>query len=361
MAKPFLRVEMLPAGHGDCLWIEYGRGKTVRRVLIDGGPVSTYEHIRRRIDDMPEGDKVFELIVLSHVDADHVEGLVRLFADKPLSFVVRQVWFNGWRQMAKAETLGAMQAEFLSALLIKRAPDAWKSNAKPWVVPGKGKLPRKTLEGGLELTLLSPSVKSLKRMTKEWKAKVTNFNPGDLEAAWEELAKRKSLLPEEGLLGASSKLDALLEAQFVKDPEPPNGSSIAFLAEHEGKSVLFLADAHTDVLCESLSRLCAERDVDRIAVDAVKVSHHGSKKNTNEDLLNLIQSPSYLISTNGDHFSHPDAECMARIIEYGQPKNLYFNYKSPFTSPWLLKAAQKRHGYTAHVRSKDDVSLVIEF
>ena len=30
-------IEMLPAAHGDCLWIEYGSGQEVRRILIDGG------------------------------------------------------------------------------------------------------------------------------------------------------------------------------------------------------------------------------------------------------------------------------------------------------------------------------------
>ena len=29
-----LRIEMLPAAHGDCLWIEYGSGRQVHRILI---------------------------------------------------------------------------------------------------------------------------------------------------------------------------------------------------------------------------------------------------------------------------------------------------------------------------------------
>ena len=32
-----LKIEMLLAGHGDCLWIEYGDPQAPRRVLIDGG------------------------------------------------------------------------------------------------------------------------------------------------------------------------------------------------------------------------------------------------------------------------------------------------------------------------------------
>jgi len=39
---PVFRVELLPAAHGDGIWIEYGNAKKPGRLLIDGGPVSTY-------------------------------------------------------------------------------------------------------------------------------------------------------------------------------------------------------------------------------------------------------------------------------------------------------------------------------
>ncbi|BBX66544.1 ComEC/Rec2 family competence protein [Mycolicibacterium psychrotolerans] len=65
-------VEMLPAGHGDCLWIEYG--DPVRRVLVDGGPYYSYKHLRARIERLDPTDRHFELLIITHVDADHIEG-----------------------------------------------------------------------------------------------------------------------------------------------------------------------------------------------------------------------------------------------------------------------------------------------
>jgi hypothetical protein len=294
------------------------------------------------------------------VDADHIEGLVRLFADKPLPFTVNQVWFNGWRQMKKAHgLLGALQGEFLSALLVRRVPRAWDPDSAPWVVRGHGKLPSYTLPGGMKLTLLSPNTKSLNKMAKAWEKSVkkAGINPGDLEAAWKALAKRKQFVPKEGLLGTSPNLDELLKAEFMNDQAAPNGSSIAFLAEYAGKSVLFLADAHPDVICESLQRLCAERGVEKVAVDAVKVAHHGSKNNISQDMLKLIHSPAYLVSTNGDQFEHPDAECIALILKHGKPSRLYFNYKSDFNEPWLAKNSQSQYAYKAIVRKSSDRSL----
>ena len=362
MTRQYLNIEMLPARHGDCLWIEYGDGPKPNRVLIDGGPADTFTRLEQRIAKVPKDQRVLELVMLSHVDADHVEGLVRFFAGKPLPMTVREVWFNGWRQMKKSHgLLGAVQGEFLSALLVKRARYAWKPDHPPWMVPTSGRLPVSTLEGGLNLTLLSPDAKKLDAMAKAWEKAVTKagFKPGDLDAAWDKLATRKKLLPKQGLLGAAPNLDKLLETQFIQDQAKPNGSSIAVLAEYAGRSALLLADAHPGVVAASLKRLCAERSVDRLEVSAVKVSHHGSKGNTSVSLLKLIDSPRWLISTNGDQFEHPDKECIARIVKYAMPKELWFNYRTKFTSPWLTKTSQKRHGYRAKVREDDELSALV--
>jgi beta-lactamase superfamily II metal-dependent hydrolase len=363
MAEKFLRIEMLPARHGDCLWLEYGQGRKTNRVLIDGGPVDTYPTLERRIAQVPRGERTFELVMLTHVDADHVEGLVRFFAQRPTPMAVRQVWFNGWRQMQKSHgLLGAVQGEFLSALLVKRARHAWKASAPPWVVPAKGKLPTTTLEGGLKLTLLSPNVARLKAMAKAWEKAVVKagFDAGDLEAAWRKLATQRKFLPKEGLLGATPSLDRLLKAQFIADQAKPNGSSIAVLAEFGPKRALLLADAHPGVVAESLTRLCAERGVTRLKVDAVKVSHHGSKNNTSTALLQLIDCPRWLVSSNGDHFDHPDDACMARLLRYAKPKELWFNYDSARTKVWIKQAAQDKHHYVARVRKDTELAAVVD-
>lgn len=363
MANAFFRVEMLPARHGDCLWIEYGKGAKVHRVLIDGGPVSTFTYIDQRLAQVPAGQRAFDLIVLTHVDADHVEGLVRLFAEKPLPFNVDEVWFNGWRQMEQAHgLLGPAQGEFLSALLTRRVPNAWKASAKPWVVLKDKPLPTFTLEGGMKLTLLSPDPPALNKMAKAWKAaiKTKGFDPGDLDAAWDVLARTKKFLPKKGLLGTTPNLDALLKKQFAIDEAPANGSSIAFLAEFGKKSVLFLADAHPDIVEESVRRLCADRGIDRLTVDAVKVAHHGSKHNTSPALLKLLKSPCFLVSSNGDQFKHPDQDCIARILKHGEPKRLYFNYRTKFNKPWLSDQAQQQYHYEAVTRADDAISLVID-
>jgi hypothetical protein len=161
-------------------------------------------------------------------------------------------------------------------------------------------------------------------MQTKWKSAMTEegIAPGNLEAAWKALAQRAKFLPKRGLLGAAPNLDSLLKKQFSIDEAAANGSSVAFLAEYGEKSALFLADAHPDVVFDSIKRLCEECGIARLAVNAIKISHHGSNHNTNAALLKLVQSPSFLISTNGNQFKHPDRECLARIVRIGRPDKL---------------------------------------
>lgn len=369
-AKPgsFFRIRMLPALHGDCLWIEYGADERTRRVLIDGGPIGAWSALESQVRSLPAGDRRIELIVLTHVDTDHVDGLVRLFAEPPpWPFVVRDVWFNGWRHMEPAHgLLGGRQGEFFSALLAQRL-DAGQWNRAfdggPVVVHDDAPLPRVELPGGLALTVLSPTPAKLDKMRDAWRKDVRDFDPGDLDAAWTVLARQKKYLPTDGLLGSTPELDALLEKQSRPDQAAANGSSIAFLAElaDSGQSALFLADAHPDVVCASIRRLLDERGEDTLHVGAVKVSHHGSKANTTDELMSLVRAPKFLISTNGGTFGHPDAEAMQRIVARSavQPPALVFNYRCATNEPWRSAERQRELGFDAVAPERNE-GIVVE-
>ncbi len=57
------RIEMLPAAHGDCLWLEWGSDDKIHRTLIDGGPAHTYPILRQRLEDLPSEQRELELLV----------------------------------------------------------------------------------------------------------------------------------------------------------------------------------------------------------------------------------------------------------------------------------------------------------
>jgi hypothetical protein len=363
-----MRVEMLPALHGDGLLIEYGSPQRTRRILIDGGPIGAWKALDARIRALPPDEKLLELIVLTHVDTDHIEAMVRLFAPQRTSwsFDVKDVWFNGWHHLDSwAGSLGGRQGEFFSSLLARRLEhDAWNGafGGKAVVVNDDSSLPEVELAGGMKLTLLSPTVPKLEKMRDAWRKDIKDFDPGDLDAAWELLATQKKYLPGKGLLGSTPELDQLLQRQSRPDKAAANGASIAFLAECADKSCLFLADAHPDVVCESLRRLLSARGEKRLRVDAVKVAHHGSKSNTTDELMAQIESPRFLISTNGAQFRHPDAEAVNRIIARSvfQRPTLYFNYVSKPNEQWRDPDLQAKLKYNAVYKDNSLSPLVVE-
>ena len=111
-------------------------------------------------------------------------------------------------------------------------------------------------------------------------------------------------------------------------------------------SVLLGADAHAPVLATSIRKILKERQADRLTIDAFKVAHHASQNNLSIELLQLLKCQRYLISTNGDHFSHPDREAIARIIKYGGNRpSLYFNYRSKTNEVWAQSDLQEKYRY----------------
>ena len=336
------RIDMLPADDGDCLWVEYGTDRAPKRILIDGGRLSTFDILSERIKRI-EGERRFELFVISHYDNDHVDAAVKLLNSAgSLELKIDEVWFNEWQHLPSDE-LGPREAEY-AGTLIERDGLALNQCFEGQAVMLDENSPLRPVElpGGMRLTLLSPRRIELAKLRKEW-AKVV-AKPGDREAALRELAGKKRYADE---LGAPMpNVKALAEEPTKIDHSVPNGSSIAFLAEFEGKRCLFGADAHPTVLAESLSRLGTEKG--RVVVDAYKVSHHGSKYNTTRALLDQLSCHKYLISTSGKLHGHPDDEGIARLIWYGGTNpELYFNYESPQTRVWEGGRLQRKYHYKA--------------
>src|SRR5262249_30991911 len=109
-------IEMLPADNGDCLWIEYGDPSRPRRVLIDCGAVSAARTLASRIESLgAPSERRFELFVLTHIDADHITGVLPLFGNTNLAARFEDIWFNGWHQVS--QFLSVKQSEDFSKLL----------------------------------------------------------------------------------------------------------------------------------------------------------------------------------------------------------------------------------------------------
>lgn len=346
-----LTVEMLPAAEGDALWIEYGHSDRPHRILVDGGPAHTYHSLRSRILGLPPGDRRLEAVVVTHIDTDHVDGVILLLQDlQELQLDVGEFWFNGYPQLVPPDTQGPPDAEILGALLDEVAPTKWNAShgGEAVVVPDGRPAGPVTLEGGLQLTVIGPGWTELDELRSHWEAELASENwvAGDRDRALRELAERSRLrrpLPLEP--------PPLPDELGVADPSLANRSSISLIADYGGASILLTGDAHADVLVRELERVAADRGKDRIAVDALKLPHHGSRKNLTAEVLELVQTSRYLVSSSGAKYGHPHQETIELILDHhaGQRRRprFDFNYRSPHNEMWADPELAKECRYVA--------------
>lgn len=333
------RLEMLPAREGDCLLVTYGTAAPFRHILVDGGRAATYTALKARLAQLPADERAFELLIVTHVDRDHIEGALKVVEDKAFPVTFRDVWFNGFNHLQDPdlEPFGAKQGERLTDALV--AGGRWNQAMQRRSIE-IGSMRQRTLAGGLRLKLLSPDRAKLELLIPVWKdeAKKAGLIPG-VDPKPE---------PREPGVEAFGRLDVdeLAAEPFTPDPSEANGTSIVVLAEFDGRRALLAADGHADRLEASIRQL-ARREGGRLRLDAFKLPHHGSRKNVSRQLIELVDCGRYLFSTNGSQFHHPHPEAVARVIKFGGPNpELVFNYRSDETLAWDDRSLKRRHPYT---------------
>ncbi|MBD8527427.1 ComEC/Rec2 family competence protein [Pseudomarimonas arenosa] len=365
-----LSLTMLPAKEGDCLLLSYGAPDARRHVLIDAGRNWTYKNALANL--LAEQEiKTLELLVVTHVDRDHIDGMLALMRDPALDIKVRSIWFNTWAHLEgesitvvdteddDTEAFGAKMGEELSGLIVEKG---WAWNSQ---FGGAAVVVSDTACGNiitldeLKLTLLSPTRAKLDELKPEWvkECRKAGITPGAV-------LKEYVLNEEDDELESfgAINIDLLAAEPFSGDHSEANGSSIAFLAEYGGRRILLAGDAHEDVLVPQLQALGATPTTP-LAIDAFKIPHHGSKYNVSKDLLQLIDCKHYLISTNGNYFKHPDDVAIARLIKFGGDNpTLHFNYDTQYNRHWRNAGLQAAHGYRVeYPEAGRDGFKVVEF
>lgn len=366
MAEVF-RIELLPARHGDCLLLSYGDAARPHRVLIDGGPIGAYGALSARLAALPEDQRELELLVITHVDGDHIEGCLKLLNHPELA-TFRDIWFNGWPHIAQelkepppaarqapsdeadSHQRSAMQGTEISVRIDGRQWNAAFEGA-PVFVPATGPLPVRELPGGLRLTLLSPTLDKLVKLRTAWsraleRAEVDPANEAALRArldgraAYRASGARLRPTPDQMMSSAALALGPM-------DDAVANGSSIAVIAEYAGRRLALLGDAHAPTLAATLGRMAAATGAATLRLDAVKLAHHGSAANLSPELLGRIECGTWLVSTDGSLFQHPDDEAIHAVVRQVPGARLLFNYRSARTAPWDEPAMRAAHGYQA--------------
>lgn len=331
-----MRVHALPADYGDALLIEYD-SPTTKWVLIDGGTSDSYATMLDRMKELMGSDRRLELLVITHVDQDHILGVLDLLQDVKNRFQIERIWFNGWRHLdpSHGAVLGPADGDRLSKLLDTDHHTVWNkpfSQSDPKelnngaIVTHADDSPRRVSFAGLDIDIISPTPHRLRMFIDEW----ATATKRELDKPRKE--PRESV-PDNAL--GQPGFEKLLALKGGSDGSAANGSSIAFVLTADGKRVLFTGDAFKGVVAKGVKKLRKPGD-DYLTVDLVKVSHHGSKNNTSKTLLKVVRSSKWLFCSNGKIHNHPDPQTVAWVIEHGRPDGVrptvYFNYFNDLTN-----------------------------
>ncbi len=346
-------LEILPAQKGDCLILHGGTADDPRLILIDGGPAGVSEDslIPRLMELRQErglGDGqslVIDLLIVSHVDDDHINGVIDLLeqmldrkqANDPPLFRIMDLWHNSFDRILGNDETGALTAstQFGAASLapmIEEAEEGPPTDHAKILASVKQGDDLKRLADALEIPV-----------NGAFGSKLIQTVPGQLvsrEVAGIELVVLGPRQPE--LVELQETFDAWLRHQppserteasllaALDDKSAANLSSIVLLARKDGETILLTGDARSDKILEGLKDCGLCRDGESIEVGILKMPHHGSIRNLDDegDFLRRVTSRHYVFSGNGEH-GNPDRETFELLFAArpGAEMNLYLTYR----------------------------------
>lgn len=372
-----LELTSLPARQGDALWIRWGTAAAPHQMFIDMGTEPVGKQVRKRLEALPEDARHFDLLVITHVDADHIGGVLTAVAeaDEALEgLAFDDVWFNGYdhlhgkRVAPGIEPMGGAQGERLGHWL---GGQHWNVafDGRPVQRDPASDLQVVELHDGLRLTVLGPTPERMRKLIGAWETNVFDaidkgkLDPDIVTPGMEGMGTVPAGIEAMGawngppVLDTQQDLDDLAAVRSKHDRAAANGSSIALLLEYDGRAILLGADAYADDLCDAIAALSPDGP---LALDLCKLPHHGSRNNVHRALVEALDCPAWLFSSDGTQFNHPDPEAVARVIRYSNAPRLLFNVTSEINECWGDADWQDRFGYTAEY-GEDGEGITIRF
>ena len=335
-------LDVVRARKGDCLLLHYGSTDDPRIVLIDGGPKTVYaQHLKPRLQQIKDvrgldakTPLVVDLLMVSHVDDDHIQGILDLTRDltqndKQFAQIL-SFWHNSFENVIGSELPKEVTASFTQ----KFGPASVK-----------GELPDDiTLDVDEEEEVIVSSLKVLASVQQgaQLRSDVVNKLNADLNVDFpgaliiakegdepielddnlkftvagpmlselQELHKKHQEWLET-LEEAGKSAEDVLSAYV--DKSVPNLSSLVFLAECDDKTILLTGDARGDKILQGLELAGVMEPEGTIEVDILKVPHHGSANNLNDDFFERIIAKHYVFSGDGEH-GNPERESLEMLL-----------------------------------------------
>jgi len=359
-----MELHVVQAEFGDCLLLKYGTNASPRFILIDGGPPETYQrHLKATLQKVAASGAKLDLAMLSHVDNDHVIGLLDYFADLragagglPRPPVL---WHNSFEDTI--DPTGTLVPR-LAAIMALSNSSVMSETGLAVNGIGEGRSLRihalalgmdlnKGFAGGLitldsaggtrqfdniTLQVVGPTQANLQALRDKW-AEWLDDNEGNLQN-------------DDPFVMANS------------DQSVPNLSSIMVLAKGGGRTMLLTGDGRSDHLLEGLDAAGLLDGQGKMHVDVLKLPHHGSSRNITRTFFKKVTADVYVASANGKD-DNPDLATLIWLVEAAKEQNrhpkIVVTNRTPSVQKLLEEYPKADLGYTLEVMPSNDSVMIV--
>ncbi len=319
-----MEITFIDAGCGDAIHIRFlGDDKNTHNILIDGGTEkgSVYpEGLRKALEDIvSRPDEFVDLWILSHIDDDHIGGILRLLKDNELLLKVNlsrtKFWFNytiwdydtGIRDNDRKSTSQgiALRDYLLKNSILNESITNDLGTIDLW---------------GAKVTILSPDQKNVDELIEKWGQEERRLRE-------REVSSKKSARKND----YDKPIEEFNISKEHKKHSKENASSIAFLLEYNGASILLTADSEPEAIIAGLKRLNSGKPV---KLDYMQLPHHGSKFNIRNELLELVKCSNYIVCSDGfNNANLPNKETFVKVLSANPEQEIQFfiTQKNPLT------------------------------
>jgi len=374
-------IKTYPSGSGDCIFFQLEEDAKRYAIMIDCGKYTP--EIKAHVEN--DLEKHINLLIATHIDNDHIDGLVEMFEQTPDVHIDR-IFYNcnqNWNGSSQSSEIINQDITALRRLLPSRAvKDSGKIKADKavtlaekiaekdewWQAWDKEYITTETEPIILDenkdrygkLTILSPSPDDIKKLNLKFKVEYSRLtkhileNGGSVEGKEKlyELVERVATMKRENYepyeahkTGAISNLieETLLKEAYDFRPEgvtDENGASIALMWEYGDKKVLFMGDAEPKYVATRINDVYGDK---QLFLESIKVSHHGSKHSTSHDLMMRVDSDHYFF-TGGNLKDKPSLEAIMKIVKRANNRVRILHFNN--TDNNYVKALSSEQGKT---------------
>jgi hypothetical protein len=376
-------LEALQAKHGDSLLLHYGEPGAPQLIVIDGGPSGIYKNVlQKRLDAIKQvrspGERLpIRLVMVSHIDDDHITGILDLSRDlvtiqedrKDLPYKIQGLWHNSFDDIVgnrseshfaslqnaavAAASTGVMPIDLplsLPGAMVMASVNQGRSlrnNATALTLSVNKAFPAGVvlapkagqqavpMGGGLEFTVLGPNQQQLEQLQKEWDKQLKRLK-----------------------VAQKAEAQAII-AGFV-DNSVYNLSSIILLATLGDRRMLLTGDARGDHIITGL-KTAGLFQGDRLHVNLLKLPHHGSVRNVAPEFFRQVTADHYVISADGK-YGNPEIATLQMISEArGQDEyTLYLTNQEARLEEYFTQERASGKKYQVKYRQDDSLSIRVD-